>query len=95
MVSSIWYEDGTVLASASGGDIEITIGGGGFSEAEQQAIVDDMLAGRRKPLEVPAGDGSKITVTFTGLENPGAHWVTDGIIPAGEAGKEQGDGQDH
>lgn len=61
----IAYPDGTVMASNDGTPIRVTVEGGGFTDAERDAITADLLAGRIKPLEVPPGDGSKITVSFT------------------------------
>lgn len=62
--SCITYADGTVMASSDGSPIWVTIEGGGFTDAEREAMAADLFAGRIKPHEVPPGDGSKITISI-------------------------------
>lgn len=79
--SPIVYEDGTGQAALDGGQIRITLSGGGFSDDERAAILADLAAARIKPHEVPAGDGSEISLSFAGNPGPEApYWQ----VPPGE-----------
>lgn len=81
--SVIVFPGGGMIASSDGGPIRVTVEGGGLTEQECAAVAESLQTGRGWPDPMPSGDGSKITVSFSGTPRPedAPHWNPEDVQP--------------